>query len=91
MLLKGVDNETLVRSSRSVAPEARIVAVADDAAHEQRLRDAGADFVIAPHTLVAEELAFVTSNVLANGTDVAGLDRRAVFKQPAEVPLKNVA
>jgi hypothetical protein len=49
-----------------VAPEAKIVATGDDAAHEQRLRDAGADFVIAPHTLIAEELAFVITGVLSD-------------------------
>jgi Kef-type K+ transport system membrane component KefB len=67
MLLKGTDNETLVKACRSVAPEAKIVATGDDAAHEQRLKDAGADFVIAPHTLVAEELAFVITGVLSDG------------------------
>jgi Kef-type K+ transport system membrane component KefB len=68
MLLKGTDNEALVKSCRSVAPEAKIVATADDAAHEQRLKDAGADFVIAPHTLIAEELAFVITGVLSDNT-----------------------
>jgi Kef-type K+ transport system membrane component KefB len=66
MLLKGTDNESLVRACRSVAPEAKIVATGDDAAHEQRLKDAGADFVIAPHTLIAEELAFVITGVLSD-------------------------
>jgi Kef-type K+ transport system membrane component KefB len=65
MLLKGTSNEALVRACRSVAPEARILATADDAAHEQRLRQAGADHVMAPHTLMANELAGVIGDVLA--------------------------
>ena len=72
MLLKGTNNETLVRSCRSVAPAARIVAIADDAAHERRLRAAGADVVIAPHTLVAEELAALAGAVLAGDAAPAG-------------------
>lgn len=92
MLLKGTNNETLVRCCRSVAPASRIVAVADDAAHEHRLRAAGADFVIAPHTLVAEELASLTGAVL---TGVAGAESFAVRTQldPVVNPaaLRNVA
>ena len=49
-----------------------IVATADDAAHEQRLREAGADFVIAPHTLIAEELAFLIAATLTDGAAAAG-------------------
>jgi Kef-type K+ transport system membrane component KefB len=96
MLLKGTSNETLVRSCRSVAPAALIVAVADDAAHEQRLRAAGADFVIAPHTLVAEELALVAGAVLAGGAGAGALTlpaarRGTAFQVAGEAPLKNVA
>jgi hypothetical protein len=67
MLLKGTNNESLTRACRSVAPHAMVVATADDAAHEQRLREAGADFVIAPHTLIAEELAFLIAATLTDG------------------------
>jgi Kef-type K+ transport system membrane component KefB/Trk K+ transport system NAD-binding subunit len=73
MLLKGTSNEALSQSCRSVAPHAKIVATADDAAHEQRLREAGADFVIAPHTLIAEELAFMIKGIL---TDDAASETR---------------
>lgn len=95
MLLKGTSNETLVQNCRSVAPAARIVAMADDAAHEQRLRAAGADLVIAPHTLVADELAFVTAAVLTDNAGVTALaltGRRGAVQPSAETaPLKNVA
>jgi voltage-gated potassium channel Kch len=80
MLLKGTNNETLVRTCRSVAPEAKIVATADDASHEQALKDAGADFVIAPHTLIAEELAFVIGGVLS-GENSDALRGRNAFER----------
>jgi hypothetical protein len=56
MLLKGTDNLGLVRAANAVAPHAMIVATADDARHEQRLRAEGADLVIRPHDLVGEWL-----------------------------------
>ena len=56
-LLKGTDNQTLVKVCRSLAPKATVVATADDARHEQVLRAEGAEFVINPHTLAAGQLA----------------------------------
>jgi Kef-type K+ transport system membrane component KefB len=87
MLLKGTDNETLVRNCRSVAPAARIVAIADDAAHGRRLRAAGADVVIAPHTLVAEELASLTGAILSGGGGGGG----AHVERTSETLRRNVA
>jgi len=57
MLLKGTDNINLVRTCHAVAPRAMIVATADDAEHERRLRTEGAAFVVQPHMLVGEHLA----------------------------------
>ena len=56
MLLKGTDNQTLVKTCRAIAPHAKVVAVADDARHEQVLRSEGADYVINPHSLTAQSL-----------------------------------
>ena len=56
MLLKGTDNETLVKTCRTLAPEAHIVAVADHAQHEQRLRAAGATSALLPYGLMAQHL-----------------------------------
>ena len=64
MLLKGTDNLGLVRVANAVAPHATIVATADDARHEQRLRAEGADMVIRPHALVADWLAGYVENAL---------------------------
>ena len=57
MLLKGTDNQTLVKVVGNLAPHAAVVAVADDARHEQVLRTEGAAHVINHHTLAAESIA----------------------------------
>ena len=57
MLLKGTDNQTLVKVLRNLAPRASVVAVADDARHEQVLRAEGAEHVINHHTLAADLIA----------------------------------
>ena len=56
MLLKGTDNQTLVKLCRSLAPGARIIATAHDSHHEQLLRKQGADEVLDPHRLAADRL-----------------------------------
>ena len=56
MLLKGTDNESLVKTCRALSPEAHIVAIADHAGHEQRLRTAGATSTLLPYGLMAEQL-----------------------------------
>jgi Kef-type K+ transport system membrane component KefB len=72
MLLKGTDNQTLVKVLRSLAPHASVVAVADDARHEQVLRAEGAEFVINHHTLAADL--------------IAALVKAAVTEEPAPAP-----
>jgi hypothetical protein len=57
MLLKGVDNADLVRMCRSIAPNASIVATADDANHEQRLRHEGAAAAVRLYDLMGTHLA----------------------------------
>lgn len=56
MLLKGIDNATLARMCKSIAPDATFVATADDSAHEQRLRNEGADQVLRPYDLAGQTL-----------------------------------
>ncbi len=56
MLLKGTDNQTLVKTCRALAPEAHIVAVADDPDHEARLHAAGASSAVLPYALMAGSL-----------------------------------
>jgi hypothetical protein len=69
MLLKGTDNLGLVRAAGAVAPHAMIVATADDARHEQRLRAEGADLIIRPHDLVGDWLAATVQRSLQSKDD----------------------
>jgi Kef-type K+ transport system membrane component KefB len=72
-LLKGTDNQTLVKVCRSLAPRAAVVATADDARHERVLRAEGAEFVLNPHTLAAEQLVALVGRMQATGDgDAAG-------------------
>ena len=57
MLLKGVDNVTLVRMSRALAPHAFVVGTADDIVHEGRLQREGASLVVRPYEMAGQWLA----------------------------------
>jgi Kef-type K+ transport system membrane component KefB len=61
LLLKGVDNGGLVRMCKALAPHATIIATADDANHEQRLRAEGAAAVVRVYEVAADSLAEVLS------------------------------
>jgi Kef-type K+ transport system membrane component KefB len=56
MMLKGTDNQTIVKNCKSIAPHAKIVATADDSHHEQILRGEGADLVLNPNQLAADSI-----------------------------------
>jgi Kef-type K+ transport system membrane component KefB len=66
ILLKGVDNARLVQMAKALAPHAKVVATADDDAHEQRLLNEGADHAVKIYDLAGDALA---SLVCATGTD----------------------
>jgi Trk K+ transport system NAD-binding subunit len=66
MLLKGTDNESLVKTCRALAPEAHIVAVADHGDHEQRLHTAGATSTLLPYGLMAERLVELVGSQVAD-------------------------
>jgi Kef-type K+ transport system membrane component KefB len=57
MLLKGTNNRTLVRMSRSLAPNAVIVGTADDATHGSDLKEEGVDVAVSPFEMAGEWLA----------------------------------
>lgn len=65
MLLKGTDNQTLVRTLKSIAPHSTIVATADDTQHAVRLRGEGADVVLNPSQLTADALVPEMEKALA--------------------------
>jgi Kef-type K+ transport system membrane component KefB len=64
MLLRGIDNESLVRYCKDLAPLATIIATADDAAHSKLLKDLGAAFVLTPFDLAGEHLADVVTKIV---------------------------
>jgi Kef-type K+ transport system membrane component KefB len=70
-LLKGTSNLKIVRTLRSLAPGARIVANALSAASAREIYDAGADFVSLPRLDAAERLECVLLEALDG--DLAGL------------------
>ena len=57
LLLKGTSNLRLVNLCRSIAPQAAILATADDSARAQKLREAGADGIVTPDHYIGEMLA----------------------------------
>jgi Kef-type K+ transport system membrane component KefB len=71
MLLKGTDNQTLVKTVRAVAPHARIAATADDAKHAELLREEGADVALNHHELAAEQLITLVAGLAGEPTRAA--------------------
>lgn len=57
MLLKGTSNCKLVRTCRSLAPNAIIVATAESTAQESELLNEGATYVIRPYSMVGKQVA----------------------------------
>ena len=68
MLLKGTDNEALVKTCRTLAPEAHLVAIADTPEHAERLRAAGAGTTLLPYALLAERLMELVGREAAEAT-----------------------
>jgi Trk K+ transport system NAD-binding subunit len=91
MLLKGTDNQTLVKACRALAPHATIVATADNARHEQVLRAEGADFVVNPNVLAGDLTAalVVAAVTEQRGEEVA--DRVAAADEAAHRALESVS
>ena len=71
MLLKGTDNQTIVKTCRAIAPHATIVATADDAHHADTLRKEGADFVLSPNELSAQSVLPELTKALGAGRSPA--------------------
>jgi Kef-type K+ transport system membrane component KefB len=66
MLLKGTDNLSLVKTCRAFAPNATIIATADIPDQAERLRQAGANGVLLPYTLIGEHLAALVGEHLGD-------------------------
>ena len=67
MLLKGTDNQSLVKACRALAPHATIVATADDTHHADILREEGADVVLNPNQLAAEAVLPELAKLVTGG------------------------
>jgi Trk K+ transport system NAD-binding subunit len=61
-ILKGTSNADLLRTARRLAPDARIVVTADNAARAEELYRAGADYVVVPAALTAEHLQAILAD-----------------------------
>jgi voltage-gated potassium channel Kch len=84
LLLKGVDNVTLVRMCKAIAPRANVIATADDAMHEQRLRAEGAAATVRIYEITADALVeAVTESTRAR--------RRTDARTPAQIHQIQVA
>ena len=57
MLLKGTSNQAMVKACRTLAPQAFIVATADEAEQTVDLKSTGANEVLLPYTLIGNHLS----------------------------------
>ena len=63
MLLKKTSNLLLVKTCRTLAPNAVIVATADSAKQFEELKKCGADEVLLPYSLIGENLAWIIFDI----------------------------
>lgn len=75
--LKGTDNFRLLRLVRALAPSARVVVTADSLAGAERLYAEGADYVLVPSALAAEELYLLLRDSSPDALEKAR-DRQAI-------------
>lgn len=67
MLLKGTTNESIVRTCRSLAPQAVIVATADSSDQIEKLKNVGANEVLLPYSMIGERLAIFVAEYFQKG------------------------
>ena len=66
MLLKKTSNLSLVKTCRTLAPNAVIVATADSTGQMEELKKNGADDVLLPYSLIGESLAWIIFDIYGN-------------------------
>jgi Trk K+ transport system NAD-binding subunit len=66
MLLKKTSNLSLVKTCRTLAPNAVIVATADSTGQMEELKKNGANEVIMPYSLTGESLAWIIFDLYDN-------------------------
>lgn len=67
LLLRGIDNLRLVKTCRALAPEARIIAIADHPGQIEEMRQAGASEILLPYSMMGEHLAACLEDALRGG------------------------
>lgn len=72
MLLKGTNNQTVVKICRAVAPQAVIVATADSVDQIRDLKGAGANEVILPYSLIGDHMARFVEMTIKNAEQQKG-------------------
>jgi hypothetical protein len=72
--LRGTSNERLFKTLRGMNPEAKIIVTADSITHAVRLYEQGADYVVLPRVLAADDLENVIA--LACEGDLAAYCKR---------------
>lgn len=68
-ILKGIDNERLLRKIRQLCPHAKALVTADSTKGALRLYELGADFVFVPHLHSSTEAARVIETGLREGLE----------------------
>lgn len=84
-ILRGTANLRLLRQSRSLCPNAKVVVRANGAAHALALYDAGADYVLVPRLQSAAEMGEDLERGMAEGFDALRAAAIAQMKQRDEV------
>lgn len=84
-ILKGTDNDRLLRKIRQLCPEAKVKVTADSPQKALELYDRGADFVFIPRLHASAELAQIIELGLRNGLDQVRTEQIAHLKLRDEV------
>jgi Kef-type K+ transport system membrane component KefB/Trk K+ transport system NAD-binding subunit len=79
LLLKGIDNLQLVRMCKAIAPRASLIATADDAAHEQELRQEGASSVVRLYELAGDTVTKSLAEGVGEGHATTAHDGEGEF------------
>ena len=84
-VLKGTDNRELLRTSRRLAPRAKVVVTASRTASALQLYEAGADYVFIPHLQSAAQMAGILAEGLKHGFDRARAEQIERLRRRNEV------
>jgi len=84
-ILKGTENERLLKQVRQLCPEAMAIVTADSAQKALELYNLGADFVFIPHLYSSAQVAEIIESGLRAGLDDLRAEHIALLKKRNEV------